>query len=528
MLKSLLFICLTIKLASCRISNNYYPKCLSPVSRNSIPSDPRILQTKNGLVGGDCYLVPYVFPDDRIKMETVYAFLSIPYVEKITPKTRFSRPKPVKNWEGIIDGTVWPDKCMQLPINLTNPITIDTSEKEGISEDCLYLNIFVPGEAYTEAVLHNEATKRRPIMVVIHDGLISGSASQDEFEPSALAVKNDIIVVTFNFRIAAFGFLHVKGTSATGNQGFLDQYFALKWVYENANFFGGDQGRITLNGYGSILAGYHLIYPPSWNYFTNVILESASPLIKRLPLLSSEEATERALGVLERVGCYNPNDDYDNYEIVIQCARGVSPNLLMINAKEYFFTNVRHSLLSFFLSLTPFPMIKDNHLFKDSAENLFRKRKYKNCNILTGFTSQELGYIVHMGFLGKTPQDWIRNQHINETYFRHILRDALIYYPRYPIRAPTNFATTVIDEYLPHKKSKNYKEIETNVNYFKALVRILTDWLVTCPAIELAEIYSKTNKAYVYSYEYHLSTSIYPNFLAAVNRDDLPVLFGNY
>jgi carboxylesterase type B len=58
--------------------------------------------------------------------------------------------------------------------------------------------------------------------------------------------------------------MHLANTDISGNQGFLDQNLALKWVYENADKFGGDRNRITLGGQsaGSFSSSYHLIYPP--------------------------------------------------------------------------------------------------------------------------------------------------------------------------------------------------------------------------------------------------------------------------
>ena len=55
-----------------------------------------------------------------------------------------------------------------------------------------------------------------------------------------------MIVVTINYRLGAFGFLHIKNTPASGNQGILDQHLAIKWVYQNAYRFGGDQNRYLI------------------------------------------------------------------------------------------------------------------------------------------------------------------------------------------------------------------------------------------------------------------------------------------
>ena len=117
----------------------------------------------------------------------------------------------------------------------------------------------------------------------IHGGsFTSGSSTDDKFEASTLVSMSGIIVVTINYRVDAFGFLHLAGTDATGNQGFLDQNMALQWVYNNAHTFGGDKTRITISGEsaGSWSVGYHLFFPGSWPLFRNAILESGAPTYK--------------------------------------------------------------------------------------------------------------------------------------------------------------------------------------------------------------------------------------------------------
>jgi carboxylesterase type B len=82
----------------------------------------------------------------------------------------------------------------------------------------------------------------------------------------------------------------------TGNQGFLDQHLALKWVHENSHAFGGDNSKITLIGYdsGARFASLHLMYRPSNAFFRNVILQSGSPVNLADNLLSKNAASKRA------------------------------------------------------------------------------------------------------------------------------------------------------------------------------------------------------------------------------------------
>lgn len=73
------------------------------------------------------------------------------------------------------------------------------------------------------------------------------------YDGSGLAVKN-IIVVTLNYRLGAFGFLaHPElsaesGHNSSGNYGLLDQQMALRWVQENIKNFGGNPNRVVVGG----------------------------------------------------------------------------------------------------------------------------------------------------------------------------------------------------------------------------------------------------------------------------------------
>ena len=118
------------------------------------------------------------------------------------------------------------------------------------SEDCLFLNVYVPSNA--------TAHSRLPVFVWIHGGaLVSGAGS--DYDPSVMVANNDIIVVTINYRLGSLGFLAASVLAATapnafqnvgdaGNYGFMDQQFALAWVQNNIRAFGGDPDAVTIGG----------------------------------------------------------------------------------------------------------------------------------------------------------------------------------------------------------------------------------------------------------------------------------------
>jgi para-nitrobenzyl esterase len=118
------------------------------------------------------------------------------------------------------------------------------------SEDCLFLNVYVPSNAAAHSKL--------PVFVWIHGGaLVSGAGS--DYDPSVMVANNDIIVVTINYRLGSLGFLAASVLAATapnafqnagdaGNYGFMDQQLALAWVQNNIRAFGGDPDAVTIGG----------------------------------------------------------------------------------------------------------------------------------------------------------------------------------------------------------------------------------------------------------------------------------------
>ena len=116
----------------------------------------------------------------------------------------------------------------------------------GVSEDCLYLNVWTPAAPGDGA--------RLPAMVWIHGGgFVAGSGAEPRYDGARLAARG-IIVVTLNHRLNALGFLaHPELTAesdhrASGNYGLLDLVAALEWVKRNIAAFGGDPGKVTIAG----------------------------------------------------------------------------------------------------------------------------------------------------------------------------------------------------------------------------------------------------------------------------------------
>jgi para-nitrobenzyl esterase len=198
----------------------------------------------------------------------LYVFKGIPYAAPPVGDLRWMPPQPVKPWKDVRPakefGTIAPQNLM--PAGLIKHV------EQQQSEDCLFLNVWTPG-------LDNA---KRPVMVWIHGGAFAiGSGSDPQFNSDILPKKGNIVLVTLNYRLGMLGFLRLKDATvgkipSTGNEGFLDQVAALKWVKENIEAFGGDPKNITVFGEsaGGMSIGCLMVMPAAKGLFQKGILES--------------------------------------------------------------------------------------------------------------------------------------------------------------------------------------------------------------------------------------------------------------
>jgi len=172
----------------------------------------------------------------------VHIFKGVPYAVPPVGERRWRPPREPEDWRGQRFAMRFSPQCPQLPY------PEGSFFERGIaptSEDCLYLNV------WTGSL---DAQARRPVMVWIHGGALTrGSGASPWYDGSALARKG-VVVVTFNYRLGAFGYLAHPELSeesphdASGNYGTLDQIAALEWVRDNIDEFGGDPGNVTIFG----------------------------------------------------------------------------------------------------------------------------------------------------------------------------------------------------------------------------------------------------------------------------------------
>lgn len=215
----------------------------------------------------------------------VRIFKGIPFAAPPVGELRWKPPQPVEPWAGVRAADEYGAQCPQLPYAQDSPY-YSPPRKEG--EDCLYLNVWTAASA----------GEKRPVMVWIHGGgLTRGTGATTTYHGAALARKG-VVVVTFNYRLGALGYLaHPELTAespqhSSGNYGALDQIAALKWVQKNVAAFGGDPLRVTIFGEsaGSTSVNVLMATPLAQGLFHHAIGESGARFARGLARTEAEQA----------------------------------------------------------------------------------------------------------------------------------------------------------------------------------------------------------------------------------------------
>lgn len=215
------------------------------------------VKTSNGTLEGA--------PDKGVR-----SFKGVPFGAPPVGDLRWKPPQAVKNWTGVREAKQFGPRCMQR--NLFGDMNFRSN---GMSEDCLYLNVWTPAKTGKEKL---------PVLVYFFGGgFQAGDGSEPRYEGASMAAKG-IVAITVNYRLGVFGFMaHPELTKesaqhSSGNYALFDQKAALEWVQKNIAAFGGDPKRVTIAGEsaGSIAVSAQMASPLSKNLIAGAIGESGS------------------------------------------------------------------------------------------------------------------------------------------------------------------------------------------------------------------------------------------------------------
>ncbi len=294
-------------------------------------------------------------------------FLGLRYAQPVIGSLRWKAPQPVTPSVVTQDATRFGDHC---------PQTVSPFGNATETEDCLFLNVFVPnGRDHRDGAY--------PVMVWIHGGGLAVGKS-NEFDAIKL-VRRGVIVVTINYRLGALGFLAHPALSAesadraSGNFGIQDQQAALNWVRRNVAAFGGDPERVTIFGEsaGGLSTLTNLASPTAHGLFHRAIVQSGTYALAQ-PTLADAEAA--GTNFAKAVGCDQPSP-----ADVLACLRSLrAPTILA------------HQTLSFVGPL-PLPNV-DGRVLTQSIGPALASGHFNRVPLMNGTTRDEYNLFIALDY----------------------------------------------------------------------------------------------------------------------------------
>lgn len=311
-------------------------------------------QTVNGLVEG------------TLEESGIRSFKGVPFAAPPIGDLRWREPQPVANWKDVRSAKSFGPRAMQLPV-----FGDMNFRSDGVSEDCLYLNIWTPAKSEQE---------RLPVLVYFYGGgFIAGDGSEPRYDGESMANKG-IVAITINYRLGVFGFLaHPELTAesphqASGNYGFLDQSAALRWVKQNIAAFGGDPSKITIAGEsaGSMSVSAQMASPLSKELIAGAIGESGAVTNSGFGVVPLTQAEQSGMKFAQSIGANN-----------LQELRNMPAQQLLEEAGKP--------------GIGRFAPALDNYFFPEQPTEIFKEGKQAKVPLLAGWNSQEMDYRVVLG-----------------------------------------------------------------------------------------------------------------------------------
>ncbi|MBT2572779.1 carboxylesterase/lipase family protein [Bacillus sp. ISL-51] len=386
----------------------------------------------------------------------VHSWKGVPYAQPPVGKLRFKAPEPPSSWEGVKNADSFGPICPQPSDLLSMSFSGDVPPQ---SEDCLYLNVFAPGSPGTN----------RPVMVWIHGGAFYlGAGSEPMYDGSVLAGQGDVIVVTLNYRLGPFGFLHMGSVdeSYANNIGLLDQIAALQWVKDNISAFGGDPDNVTVFGEsaGGMSIASLMAMPDAKGLFHKAILESGAS--QTMPADMAKDITTAFI-----------------HEAGTDQLQALSVNDILETADK-----VRSTIEQNIFQLLFQPAIDPATLPAEPAKAI-ADGAAADIPMIIG-TNRDEAYLFF------TPDTEIHSEEKQQDYLLYHLQE--------------NYSKQAADLY-PHSLTGQ--------------IDMMTDLIFWRPAVAFAQGQSQHAPVWMYRFDWHGET---PPFHKAVHALELPFVFGNF
>ena len=296
------------------------------------------------------------------------SFQGIPFAAPPVDSLRFSPPQPVEPWEDVLDVSEDVDiKCVQYGFLYDE----GPPEVSG-SEDCLYLNVYVPENAGVEEKL--------PVMMWIFGGYFQSGGNQWWAYGAVPWMDRNVIIVEPNHRLGPFGFTSLGIPEAPGNQGLRDLVAALKWINVNIEAFGGDPGSVTIFGEssGSWACSYLCMSPHAAGLFHRAILQSGSLFNPYWEWQTEEDAVGLSTFMSTMFNCTDLTP-YGQLECLQKLERDVLEDSINWGSEETL--NIQKILRA--------TGIVEGDFLPDIPTKLMETGEYNHVDLMLGMTSEE-------------------------------------------------------------------------------------------------------------------------------------------
>ena len=420
----------------------------------------------------------------------VSKFLGIPFAEPPTGNRRFQRPvKKAAFTQSFIAKTVSP-ACMQ-----------NKTVAGAMSEDCLYLNIIVPGVSVS-------VTEKKAVMVWIYGGAFQ-VGSQDTYTSLIFPTLNDVILVTLNYRLSAFGFLSTGNSYLPGNYGLWDQHMAIQWVHEHIDKFGGDPNNVTIFGVsaGGASAILQALYDGNQGLFQRVIAQSG---------------TANAIWVMNK----HPETDFDKLVNESNCIVGsVRSVIRCLRNKTAIEIQFLMSTSSGFFPVQDGVFVKENpvDIFQNKSETAWEILKFfGKFDLLIGVNSAEGGmYMPYVDYILSAQGKETANGYTRDD-FENILIPFAVTEVMYSKLTPV-LQMSLIHQYTDWRNPYNTSFIR------QSTLDLVSDVNFNAAAFSTANVHSNTDgpgRLFTYIYDHKLSTLPERWYSGASHGEELIMVFG--
>lgn len=310
-------------------------------------------------------------------------YLGIPFAKPPVGDLRWKAPQPPENWKGVLSTKKFGPRAIQAPV-----FGDMNFRSDGLSEDCLYLNVWTPAKRNTKGL---------PVLVYFYGGgFVAGDGSEPRYDGASMA-KKGMVAVTVNYRLNIFGFFAHPELSkeapykGSGNYGLLDQSAALQWVQKNIAAFGGDPKRVTIAGEsaGSISVSAQMASPLSKNLFAAAIGESGAGINPTLAPVPLTEAEKNGLEFSKNAG----------YPSLAQ--------LRALSTRELYEIYVESNRFGF-------PTVLDGYFYPRSIPEIFNAKEQAQVPLLLGWNSAEIPGMAFMQGLPYTDDNYVKK--VKEAY----------------------------------------------------------------------------------------------------------------